>query len=157
MMTPIDILSNDELKLTLELISAKAIKDDFRSNPKSLRAIAPGMLAKQMTDIDAVKMMVKGRKTPHVMGFVNNQINAWVREINSIRKQKKSEGMTDDEALAAALADSPFSNHVWLYFKITDESNILGRDFTRSIESRVREIVQEKEKVKDPKKKYVTS
>lgn len=149
MMTPIEILSDDELKLTLELISAKKIKDDFRSYPRSLRAIAPGMVAKQMTDIDAVKMMVKGRKTPHVMGFVNNQINAWVREINSARKQKKSEGMTDDEALAAALADSPFSNHVWLYFKIADESNILGRDFTRSIESRVREIVRSKEEVND--------
>ena len=81
-MTPIELLNDEELGILTEIITIREIKEWFRSNPKDFNKIAPGRVAKKMTDAEIIRLIINSRKVPFVMGFVNTRVNTWLREIS---------------------------------------------------------------------------
>ena len=140
-MTPIELLNDEELGILTEIITIREIKEWFRSNPKGFNKIAPGRVAKKMTDAEIIRLIINSRKVPFVMGFVNTRVNAWLREISEYKDSIADEYPNEENALVATLKESVFSEHIGLYFKLAKAE--CADEYIAMIDSKVKEIPDE--------------
>lgn len=118
-MNYIERITPDEKTTLCEIVSGRNFKELFKQNEKEFAKIQKGFRAKSLPDKRALMIAANNIDKPFIASFVNGMVDTWLKEIQNNIESLEKEGSTYDNALAATLLDSYFSDNVDLYLKLS--------------------------------------
>lgn len=120
-MNYIELLNEDEKALLCEIITGKLFKELFKQKERAFSKIQKGFRAKSLPDSLALSIAIKNIDEPFISIFINKVVEDWIKDINLKIENLETHGSTYDLALATALLDSVFAEHVDIYLKLTEK------------------------------------
>ena len=120
-MNYITLLNENEVALLCNIITGKGFKTLFHKYPKDFSKIKPGFRASSISDKEALSLAIKHADKEFISSFINTSVQKWIEEIEEHCEKLKSLGLDDFSALAETLADSVFSDHIELYFLLSQK------------------------------------
>lgn len=120
-MNYISLLNNEEIETLCNLISGREFKTLFKKNPNDFAKIKPGFRAQSLSEEAAVSLAIKNISKSFISYSINLKIESWLEKIDEKCSKLFLSNMDEASALAQALAESVFSNHIELYFKLHDK------------------------------------
>ena len=120
-MNYIELLNEDEKALLCEIITGKLFKELFKQKERAFSKIQKGFRAKSLPDSLALSIAIKNIDEPFIAIFINKVVEDWIKDINLKIENLETNGSTYDLALATALLDSVFAEHVEIYLKLAEK------------------------------------
>lgn len=120
-MNYITLLNENEVALLCNIITGKGFKTLFHKYPKDFSKIKPGFRASSISDKEVLSLAIKHADKEFISSFINTSVQKWIEEIEEHCEKLKSLGLDDFSALAETLADSVFSDHIELYFLLSQK------------------------------------
>lgn len=120
-MNYIELLNEDEKALLCEIITGKLFKELFKQKERAFSKIQKGFRAKSLPDSLALSIAIKNIDEPFIAIFINKVVENWIKDINLKIENLETNGSTYDLALATALLDSVFAEHVEIYLKLAEK------------------------------------
>lgn len=120
-MNYLELLTEDEKSLLCEIITGKLFKELFKQNERAFSKIQKGFRAKSLTESFALSVAVKNIDEPFIAIFINKVVDEWINGIEQKIESLEADGSTYDLALATALLDSVFAEHIDIYLKLTEK------------------------------------
>lgn len=118
-MNYIERITLDEKTTLCEIVSGRNFKELFKQNEKEFAKIQKGFRAKTLPDMRALMIATNNIDKPFIASFVNGMVDTWLKGIQNNIESLEKGGSTYNNALAATLLDSYFSDNVDLYLKLS--------------------------------------
>lgn len=117
-MSYIDLLTKEEKSILCEIVTGKEFKELFKRNEQGFSKIQKGFRAKSLTEQHALSIAINNIDKSFIANWVNMRVEDWLKQIEENIAELEKEGFSHSAALAMAMLDSFFVDHVELYFKL---------------------------------------
>ncbi len=120
-MNYINLLTQEEKSILCKIITGKNFKKLFKENEQEFVKIQKGFRAKSLPEQRALSIAITHIDSPFIATWINTKVDNWFKDIQENIKKLEVEGATSDVALATAILDSVFADHVELYLKLAEK------------------------------------
>lgn len=141
-MNYIGLLTKDEQSTLCEIVTGKEFKEIFKRNEREFVKLQRGFRAKSLTDQRALAIASANIDSRFVATCVNARVEQWLGDIQANIARFVEKGSSHITALAAALIDSVFADHIELYFTLAEKP--LDESACKYLYERMEEIRKER-------------
>ncbi len=121
-MNYIEKLTDEELIYICNQITGKNIKKYFQNHSQKYFKIRSGFPPNRLSGKEAVELVVEHRNKPFILTLINEQIDFFLKEVDTQRNNLMREGNDSESALLLTLPQTVFSERLDIYFKIAGQS-----------------------------------
>lgn len=146
-MNYIEKLTDEELIYICNQITGKNIKKYFQNHSQKYFKIRPGFPPNRLSEKEAVGLIVDHRNNPFILTLINEQIDLFLKEIDTQRNDLMKDGNNSESALLLTLPKTVFSERLDIYFKVVGQA--CSQEYIQLVKSVIQLLSVKQEDAKD--------